>query len=504
MEINSKKRISINIISTILQVIVVGIVYLFLYRFLLNSLGIEKLGVWSIILATSSIANLGNFGITSGLVKFIADYNAKEKLKDIPSLIFTALISITVLFLLIIVIIYFFGKVILSYVVEPKYFSLALEILPYSLLCLFLNAVGGIFISTLEGFQKNYIKNFLFSFSSILLLFSSYYLLPIYQLKGVAIAQVLQSLIILLGSLWFVIKAVPFTIFNKKNWDNKIFKELISYGTKFQVISIFQILYEPITKGLISKFGGLALLGYYEMAARLVNQVRALIVNANQVMVPVVAHTNSTNKEKLRELYNKSMSLIFFINVLLISFLLIFTPIISVLWIGFLEPTFIFSMIILSATMFVNILIGPAYFSCVGEGKLNLILKSQILIGVLNLILGLVLGYFFSGKGVIVSWAISVSISSFYLFYSYQKQNNIPLTNLITKYNVILFSIATTMVLLSLFFFKDIECFFKNSWLVAALYMFVTIIIFIPFLFKNNDIIKLKETFFKKENNGIN
>jgi hypothetical protein len=60
------------------------------------------------------------------------------------------------------------------------------------------------------------------------------------------------------------------------------------------------------------------------------------------------------------------------------------------------------------------------------------------------------------------------------------------------------------MVLLCLFFFKDIECFFKNSWLVAALYMFVTIIIFIPFLFKNNDIIKLKETFFKKENNGIN
>ncbi len=80
MEINSNKRISINIISTILQVFIVGVVYLFLYSFLLKSLGIEKLGIWSIILATSSIANLANFGITSGLIKFIADYNAKENI----------------------------------------------------------------------------------------------------------------------------------------------------------------------------------------------------------------------------------------------------------------------------------------------------------------------------------------------------------------------------------------------------------------------------------------
>ena len=464
MEINSKKRISINIISTILQVLVVGVVYLFLYKFLLESLGIEKLGVWSIILATSSIANLANFGITSGLVKFIADYNAKKNLKDIPKLIFTALVSIIILFLLIVIIIYFFSKVILGFVVEQKYLSLALEILPYSLLCLFINSVGGIFTSTLEGFQKNYVKNFLFLFSSVFLLLSSYYLVPIYQLKGVAIAQVLQSVIILVGSLLFVINTSQLAIFNKWNWDYKIFRELINYGAKFQVISVFQMLYEPITKGLISKFGGLAVLGYYEMAARLVNQVRALIVNANQVMVPVVAHTNSTQKENLKELYNKMMSITFFVNVLLISVLLIFTPIISILWIGHWEPIFVFSMLLLSTSIFVNILIGPAYFSCVGEGNLNLILKSQIMIGILNLILGYVLGYYFSGKGVIVSWAISVAISSFYLFYNYQKEKDIPLTNLFTKYNVILFFVSVLVTIFSFVLYNVFASYINNTW----------------------------------------
>ena len=498
MEINSKKRISINIISTILQVLVVGVVYLFLYKFLLESLGIEKLGVWSIILATSSIANLANFGITSGLVKFIADYNAKKNLKDIPKLIFTALVSIIILFLLIVIIIYFFSKVILGFVVEQKYLSLALEILPYSLLCLFINSVGGIFTSTLEGFQKNYVKNFLFLFSSVFLLLSSYYLVPIYQLKGVAIAQVLQSVIILVGSLLFVINTSQLAIFNKWNWDYKIFRELINYGAKFQVISVFQMLYEPITKGLISKFGGLAVLGYYEMAARLVNQVRALIVNANQVMVPVVAHTNSTQKENLKELYNKMMSITFFVNVRLISVLLIFTPIISILWIGHWEPIFVFSMLLLSTSIFVNILIGPAYFSCVGEGNLNLILKSQIMIGILNLILGYVLGYYFSGKGVIVSWAISVAISSFYLFYNYQKEKDIPLTNLFTKYNVILFVVSVLVTIFSFVLYNVFASYINNTLVLLGCYIIVTIVVFIPFIIKNKDVIDLKQAFFKK------
>jgi O-antigen/teichoic acid export membrane protein len=54
-------------------------------------------------------------------------------------------------------------------------------------------------------------------------------------------------------------------------------------------VSISQLLYEPTTKILLSKYGGLGILGNYEMASRLVNQVRALIVNANQVVIPIIA-----------------------------------------------------------------------------------------------------------------------------------------------------------------------------------------------------------------------
>lgn len=499
-EINSPKRISINIISSVLQVLVVGVVYLFLYKFLLKSLGVEQLGVWSIILATTSIANLANFGITSGLVKFIADYNARGQQENIPKLIFTSFVSIVVFFAFIILIIFIFSRLLLSYIIDARYLAIAIEILPYSLLCLFINSIGGVFTSTLEGFQKNYIRNFILIFSTFLLLISSYLLVPIYNLKGVAFAQIIQAMILLFASFASLKRTFQFNIFNKWNWDKKIFKELLNFGLKFQIISVFQMLNEPITKGLISKFGGLAILGYYEMASRLVNQIRALIVNANQVMIPVVAHASNSGKEGLIELYKKTMSVTFVVNVLLISTLLILTPVISILWIGFWEKTFIFSMIILSFSMFINILNGPAYFSCIGEGKLNIILISHIILGLLNLILGFFFGHFFSGEGVIISWGIAVIISSVYLVYIYQRQRFISSKFLFTSLNIIILMVLGIFIFLNLFFF-DILKYNLGIFMMMILYTLTIVIVVLIIIIKDKNLLFIRNFF--KENKRL-
>ena len=96
MELNSKKRISINVIFSILQVVIVGLIYLIIYKLLLSKLGVERLGIWSLILATTSVANIANFGITSGIVKFVAEYYAEDKIKKVEKVIFTSFLSILI------------------------------------------------------------------------------------------------------------------------------------------------------------------------------------------------------------------------------------------------------------------------------------------------------------------------------------------------------------------------------------------------------------------------
>ena len=146
---------------------------------------------------------------------------------------------------------------------------------------------------------------------------------------------------------------------------------------------------------------------------------------------------------------------------------------------------------------FVNIIIGPAYFSCVGEGNLNLILKAQIMLGFLNLLFGFILGHYFSGQGVVVSWALSVTFSSFYLLNNYQKQKKIPLAIIFTKYNLTLLIVSFFTIITGLMIFKKIQT-LTNIWIVLTIYMAILMIIYIPFFIKNKDVIRLKKSLFNK------
>src|SRR5690606_8495248 len=146
---------------------------------------------------------------------------------------------------------------------------------------------------------------------------------------------------------------------------------------------------------LLSKFGGLAMVGYYEMASRLVLQLRSLIVNANQVVIPVVAEAKETNVGFIKELYLKTFSIILFLNIMLTSAIVIAAPVISHLWIGQFIPFFIFTVILNSVIVFVNISSNPAYFSFLGEGKLNWLIYSYLSVTIINVAAGYILGSMF-------------------------------------------------------------------------------------------------------------
>ena len=74
-------------------------------------------------------------------------------------------------------------------------------------------------------------------------------------------------------------------------------------------------MFEPVTKGLLSRYGGLAMVGYYEMASRMVLQFRIMIVSANQVLVPVIAALQETAPDRIRTIYRESYRLIVYLSV---------------------------------------------------------------------------------------------------------------------------------------------------------------------------------------------
>lgn len=448
MELNSKKRISINVVFSIIQVGIVGLVYLVVYKILLFKLGIEQLGVWSLVLATTSVANLANFGITSGIVKFVAESYTEKLIVKIKTIIFTSFISLFLFFVFISIVIYPIATHILTYIIESKHCNLAINILPLSLISLVVSSLSGVFTSVLEGIQKNYYKNILLIISTLIFLLGVVFLTDSYGLAGVAYSQLIQALFLLITSYLLVAFEFKSFLILPSYWNTKVFKQITGFGIKFQLISILVMLFEPITKALLSKFGGLAFLGYYEMANKLIYQVRAVIVNANQVMIPVMVHTLSSGKQELNNIYVKNFNLTYVLSLLLISILLIIIPLISIFWIGSLNEDFVFCMVALSISVFINILSSPAYFACIAKGELYLLIKSHLLMTFVNIMFSSVFGLFFGGKAIVMFSSISLIASSIYLITIYHKKNQ--LKGFLNKKNILLLIIAIIISIISI------------------------------------------------------
>lgn len=428
-----KRRLLINAIMSLAQVVVIGAVLFILYRFLINTIGIEQLGIWSVVLATTSIASIANLGISGSVVKFVAKFIARGEKETVVSLVQTSAISTGILIGFVLLIAYPFATWLLSLVLPVVHVEEAISILPYALLSLWIAVIASVFQGALDGYQRVDTRSGLLMVGALIQLILCFLLVPTYGLMGLAYAQVAQACMVIIGS-WLVLRrhlpllpAVPY------QWNLKLFKEMVGYGLNFQLISVSQMVYDPVTKALLTKFGGLVMTGFYEMASRMVLQLRALLVAANQVLVPAIADLQEKNKEIIQELYKDSYHLLLYIALLIFSAIIAFTPIISQLWIGRYENIFVFFSTLLAVGWFLNTINAPAYFANLGIGELRWNTISHVVIAVLNFCLGLILGNIYDGIGVIVAWVLSLVIGSFIISISYHCRHNIPIVELFPK-----------------------------------------------------------------------
>jgi O-antigen/teichoic acid export membrane protein len=486
----NKSRIILNAISAITQVVIVGIVYIILYKFVLTQIGVKLLGVWSLISATTSVVSIANFGISSSIVKFVSTYIARKRTDKIIKLVFTSLIFTITTYTLLSIIIYFLGTRLLNIIVEEDYVHIAITILPFSLISLVLGAMSGVFNSAIDGIQKNYIKNYIVISSSIILLFLSILLTPKFGILGLVYAQIFQSIFVFILSI-FTFKKLFFLRLNFQwNWDTKLFKEILGYGVKVQLASILEMTFEPIAKFLLSKFGGLTILGYYEMASKLAVQLRSLIVSANQVIIPVIAETKENNPSSVNIIYLKIFPIVLYLDILLTTLIIVMAPVISLIWVGHYETIFVYILILSSISIFFNITSSPAYFNYMGEGKLNWILKSILISFLINILFGYFLGLNFGGLGVVIAFNIALILHAALLIGSFHKIKGIKIFDLISNYDLKLIICSIIFMIYSNHMFHSLLN--GSSTSIQLVLHVISLTVFVFYIFKNHSFNVLK------------
>jgi len=416
----NSKHISHNITAIVTQVIVSGVVLFILYRYLYNRLGVEQIGVWSLVTSIASISRIGDLGLSAGVVKFVAQALGRRDAKRAADVVQTVALTLGVLMAALLIVGYPLFTLALGYFLPTEGISIAMSILPYALISLWLMVMVSVFSGSLDGCLRMDLRSLLTGSSSVVYLGLVMLLTPKYGLKGVVMAQLIQSTSLMMLLWWTLRRQLKNLPLIPWHWRFTVLKEMVGYGVNFQIISILSMLFDPVTKALMSKFGGLEALGYYGMANTFILQGRAVIVEASRVMVPTIASLQEHDLTKATQLFITSYRITFYVSVLFYGLLGISITTISMLWLGQYQAMFIQFSLLLVIGWFVNTLIGPAYFSNLGSGRLRDNVISHAIIGLCSLFVGSALGLMnYGGVGIVIGVITGLIAGSMFLLISH-------------------------------------------------------------------------------------
>jgi O-antigen/teichoic acid export membrane protein len=404
-----------------LQTLFITALTFILYRLMLDRIGIDNIGVWSLVLSSVNIVGVGNFGISSLLTKFVAEYTSTERWEDLHGIIGTSLTIVFGFMLLISVVFYVLFSLIIASLFshETAHMAVAQQLVPYAIGSLLLNFLAVALTSCLEGVKKIYIKSLITSLSFVCYFIACYVLMQHFGLLGLAYAQLIQAVVLLLMALMATHYFIPKLRLHRLVFQRDKIKIVFQYGANLQIANIAQIVGDPLLKTLMSKFGGLTATAYYDMAQKVSGNVRNLLVNANQAVVPEFAQRQALNDlEGIKKLFTRNQNLIFSLCAVVFCAILGLSNVISFLWLGHVEGIFVYILCFVTFGHWLNALSVPAYFLYLGTGDLRHNTRSAVLIVLTYGVVGSTLGYFLGMQGVLIAWVCGCAVGMVWLLWS--------------------------------------------------------------------------------------
>ncbi len=399
------------------------------YRFLVQKLGIEQIGVWSLVFATCGVARLGEFGMAGGVAKFVGnDLGASKPSRAITTIVMSACFLLVVVGMCALLIQPFVYWVLTHTVEDAELVLVALKLVPWTLAAVWMAAMVNLLCAALDGNQRTVLRCLAMMIGGVVQLVLAYRWIPIHGLEVLGRLQFsflsIQALLLLASLLWVMKQPLVSWI----SWDNTRFIKMLKYGAGLQITTVGQLLFEPTVRWLLGVYSGLTLTGYYELASRAIVQFRLAITAAFQMIVPFYATRIGRigeSRAEIQRAYRRTFRLLLIISTpyfLLIGCVL---PFLFTWWTGVFSESFIWVGLICLLGWYINILAVPAFMLYLAIGKLQWVAVTQIVIGSLNLLFGLLLGHYFGGLGVVVAAMMALSIGSCIVLNRFQKEYDI-------------------------------------------------------------------------------
>lgn len=408
-------RLRRNAVWNVAEVLASSVVLFFLYKIILARLGVSALGVWSLVLATTSLARIADFGAAGGLGRYVALAQAEKRETDgALAYVETALLANAALYAALGIVLYGPAWWALGLVTDGEATAQARQLLPYAIASFVLMNLSAVVIAALVGFHRSDQKSMLALGGLAVQAAVALATVTFLELRGVALAQIAQHLVLCVGGWLLAVRAA------EGRWAVKLpsrirpplLRELVGFGLKVQGLNLAAFLFEPAIKFVMSSVGGLAALGLFEMAQRLIQQVRQLIVAPSQNLTPMFTEAHASDRERLPLIYEKATALMTAAAVPVFAGLAVCGPVLSWLWIGHVDWRFVTYLGVLCVGWLVNTLSVPTFLIGLGVGRIRWNMAGSALMTVLGPTLGWFLAPGLGALGVAVSTSLALGLGS--------------------------------------------------------------------------------------------
>jgi len=328
------KRILVkNSVFGLGQAVINLILVFFVIPIFIKMLGSESYGVFALVMVIGNLNTFTNLGLTSALVKFIAEQGKNEE-SNIDILV-NLILMVAAILPLSIIVLYFDKFILLDLLkISVNIFGEAKWLYFWIIWANFLIFVGQVFKSILDALQKVYVTSLqqviynLLYWGLILIALLLGYNLPVIGF-AIFIAAFIWLIINIISAIreWGTISYLDL----KKNFKTSAKKQL-HYGLKIYTSGMIGFFYEPLSKILISNFIGVAEVGFYDIALKLRSQLWGFIAKLFYPLYPFISEQKDTAiiRKYVHDLEQKTFLIIVPIIIFVI---LLMHPFITV-WLG--------------------------------------------------------------------------------------------------------------------------------------------------------------------------
>jgi O-antigen/teichoic acid export membrane protein len=403
-----------NAIWSIAEIVISGISLFLLYKYVVSFLGLKALGIWSLVLASTSLVRLADLGAAAGLSRFVALALTKNDRTSARDFVETSLLANLC--------IYTFASALfgvplwwgIQFLIPFDSVAQARTLLPYALASFALLNTNGVTLEALVGIQRTDIKCKIVILSLIVQIVVVLALVPFIGLVGMGLGQIAQYAVSMVLS-WLAFRSllgpslVPIL---PRRFNRSAFWQLFSFGIKLQLMNLISFVFEPLTKFVVSAVGGLQILGIFEMTYRMVLQARHLIVAPMHQLVPAFAHLNETNPSETARLYTRAVMEAILMGTSIFFLIVIASPLISRIWIGAYDPTFVIFTSLLCLGWLASALSTPAYLLGISSGRVRWNITGHVITSLGGPALGYLFGTWFGSNALVLTISIHLAAGS--------------------------------------------------------------------------------------------